>query len=313
MTPPLAAVRRRLAPTLLVCLAAACASPGTLPPPRLGTASGSCPSGGLAPGQHLLQLEVGGRTRLFRLRVPSAGARGEPLPLVVNFHGYTSSASAQARYTGMEDAAERDGFLAAHPEATGRPSGWNAGPCCGAAAADGVDDVGFARALVEEVAARACVDEARVYATGFSNGGFLSHRLACEAADVFAAVAPVSGALLLPAGECRPSRPVPLLHVHGTRDDTVGYAGGGRVASFPDVPGVLAAWAARNGCAAEPRQTLAQGAVRCVAWEACREGAEVALCTVEGGTHTWPGSFNGTRDLDATDAAWRFLSRFRKP
>ena len=254
-------------------------------------------------------LTHGGLPRSIRVHVPASYDPTVATPVVLDFHGYTMSAQSQEDMTRLPAKADSAGFIAVHADGTGTPRGWNAGACCGTPATTNLDDVGFALALLDELETRLCVDARRVYATGFSNGGFLSHRLACEAADRFAAIAPVSGVMGIDT--CMPSRPVPVMHFHGTADTIVPYNGGG-FTGYRSVATTVAEWAARNGCTGEPVETFARGDSRCLTHQTCSGGAEVTVCTVTGGGHTWPGGayFPGghiTMDLSATDAMWDFF------
>ena len=182
----------------------------------------------------------------------------------------------------------------------GIDNAWNIGPCC--TNSREVDDLGFAKAMIESVVADGCIDLSRVYATGFSMGGGMSHFLACNAADVFAAVAPAAFDLLEPEDPpCSPSRPISVLSFRGTADSVVPYEGGpgsgGRVA-FQGAQQTLERWAQINGCTEE---VVNEGS--CAYYQNCSSGAEVGLCTQEGGGHA-PG--------DAS-VGWAFLSRFSLP
>src|SRR5438067_9071637 len=110
-----------------------------------------------------------------------------------------------------------------------------------------VDDIGFTRAILAEAATRLCLDGKRVFVTGFSNGGFMSHRIACELADVVAAIAPVSGVLGIAAASCTPKRPIAVIDFHGMSDNTVPYNGDAQN-GWPSVPETFAAWAKRDQC-----------------------------------------------------------------
>lgn len=243
-------------------------------------------------------VDSGGRTRTLRLHVPSGYDPAQPTPLVLNFHGYTSNAQQQEAYSGMIARANAQGFIAVHPE--GVSSSWNAGTCCGTAAQSAVDDVGFVDDLLDAVSAEYCVDPARIYATGMSNGGFMSHRLACDLSHRIAAIASVAGYDVTTS--CAPERPVPVIHFHGTADGTVDYNG---------VAGTIADWVARNGCSTDAETTYDNGNTTCETYAGCEAGAEVVSCTITNGGHTWPGAFGANDGVHATDAGWEFVSRFR--
>jgi polyhydroxybutyrate depolymerase len=179
------------------------------------------------------------------------------------------------------------------------------------------DDVGFARALVDTISKAACIDSKRVYSTGMSNGGFMSHRLACEAADLFAAVVPVAGVQGLP--NCQPSRAVPVMHFHGTGDTTVPYDNStGFSGEGLNVPDMMARWGTRDGCSKGPDTTYQMGTVTCQTWSQCMGGALVTLCSAEGEGHCWPGTpfcpgGTPTTDISATRDGWNFMQQFVLP
>jgi polyhydroxybutyrate depolymerase len=218
------------------------------------------------------------------------------VPLLVNFHGLTSNAWQEAWLSGTDAAADQNGFVVVYPE--GVQSSFNAIGCCGQAGQQGIDDIGFTRALVADVEAKACIDAKRVYATGMSNGGFMSFRMACSAADLFAAVAPVAGAIA--SSDCSPSRPVPVIAFHGDADNIVDYASG---------QAAVAMLRGKNGCTGEPTRTM-YGTAYCDRWTACAGGTAVELCTFPGFGHWWPGTANGHA---ATPAMWEFLSKYALP
>jgi len=268
-------------------------STGDDPPPV------ACETASLfAPGNHTgITINVDGTSRSYDLFVPASYDPRAQAPLVLNFHGLLGTPSQQADFSQFNASANDHVMLVAYPE--GQRQSFNAGACCGAASSNNVDDVAFARAIVQDVEAKMCVDPQRIYATGMSNGGHMAHRLACEASDVFAATASVAGVLSL-VGLCTPSRPISMLQFHGTADTIVGYD------SFPSVVPMMEAWAARNGCGPVPEITFDQGDVLCESWPGCDAGVEVTLCTVEGGGHCWPGNAscifgNSTTELHASE------------
>lgn len=267
----------------------------------------ACVDGWLEAGDYEFALTHAGVEYGYRLHVPTDYA-GTAAPLVVNFHGFTSNAAEQQIFSAMNPDADARGIVVAYPN--GPNASWNGGTCCGQAAMDDRDDVGFVRAMVAEIERTLCIDATRIYATGMSNGGFLSHRLACEAADLFAAVAPVDG--VIGVATCTPERPISVIHFHGTEDTLVPYEGN-RV--FDSVPATLEAWADRNGCTGEPVETFANGAATCSSWTSCDAEVEVTLCTIVGMGHCWPGQsicpFGGTtNDISANVAMFDFFERF---
>ncbi|MCA9590836.1 MAG: hydrolase [Myxococcales bacterium] len=283
--------------------------------------------GGRGPGDYAHKVKVGELEREFLVHVPPGPKR--TMPLVLVWHALTLTGTKPAilptirELTGFDAHADKRGFVTVYPEGIGKS--WNGGECCVEAKAKNIDDVGFAKVILAEVAKDACVDEARVYSTGFSNGGFFSHRLACELGDRFAAIASVSGTLGVPEDTCVPKAPISVLQIHGTEDPLVPFLGGspkiplgGIFGTFSSVAATVAHWEAHDACTGSATQTLRQGMVTCTHKE-CAAGSEVGLCTVEGGGHQWPGSKPlpamgpQTQDADATALIVDFLLSHTRP
>lgn len=282
----------------------------------------------LPPGRYDDAMPFEGRNRRFVLFVPESYDGSEPAPLVLVLHPADGTPDQMIEISGFADAAEREGFLVVFPEGTGafgdQLFSWNAGNCCGYALERNVDDVGFLRSLIGELQARLNVDPQRIYATGISNGGMLAYRLACEMADVLAAVAPVSGALNVEA--CEPSEPVSLIAFHGTEDTYVPYAGGapGVILDGNDrvdrsVEASVGFFVRHNGCPEEPDRSTA-GLVHTDQYSPCVGGTSVVLVTIEGGGHAWPGGERAgsltdvpTRWPNATEEIWAFFASHPKP
>lgn len=288
----------------------------------------SCEASAFGPGDYQRDLSVGGATRSYLVHVPPSYVRGEPMPVVMNFHGGGGNPSSQVELTGMNDTADRAGFIAVYPAGSGRLKRFltfNAGSCCGYARDQRVDDVRFVAALLDDLAKIVCVDPGRVYATGHSNGAMMSYRLACELSERIAAVAAVAG----PMGveDCRPSRPVPILHFHGTADQCAPIAGGAGkskdAGTFRSVDSSLSQWIKINGCDGKPTVSYQRANVTCTTHGGGRDGAEVTLCTLAGGGHAWPGGrkypaekiCGGTlsQEVSANDLMWEFFERHPMP
>ncbi len=288
-------------------------SPGT---PAKPPAAPSCSGLAAQPLDATWTLEYGGVQRTFYVHVPASYHPTAAIPVVLDFHGFTSDAIQEELLTGMVQKADEEGFVTVHAEGLGVPQSWNAGACCGYAATANIDDVGFVSAMIDQLEAKICVDTHRVFATGMSNGGFLSHRLGCELSARIAAIAPVAGVLGIPT--CKPTRPVPIMEFHGTLDPLVPYDGD-PVLGFPSVPDTFQGWATRDGCTGKAVSTYKKGDSSCQTYETCKAGAEVTLCTVQGGGHTWPGGLPvptlgyTTTDLSATDAMWTFFKAHPMP
>jgi polyhydroxybutyrate depolymerase len=253
---------------------------------------------------------VGNDVRVFRVHVPASYDPTHATPVVLNFHGLGSDASQQEQLSGMIAKADREGFVAVHPEGLGAKQSWNAGECCGFASETKVDDIGFVIEMLDALESRLCVDSHRVFVTGMSNGAFFAQRVGCELASRVAAIAPVAGVLAEPT--CEPSRAIPVIEFHGTLDPYVPYDGDAEI-GLASVPATFAAWAERDGCSEALTQSYDDHDSFCWTHESCAAASAVTLCTVQGGGHTWPGGEPlpdlgyTTPYLSATDAMWMFF------
>jgi polyhydroxybutyrate depolymerase len=224
---------------------------------------------------------------------------------VLDFHGNGSSGMQEQSGSGWQQKADREGFIVAFPDGVG--NGWNVGNCCGRALSEKIDDVGFARAIVAAVSGAACIDPKRIYATGISNGAGLSHRLACEAADVFAAIAAASADLV--TDPCTPARPISELSVRGESDTLVAYAGGNTGSTgwySPGAKGTLELWKTIDGCSGLPEKTLEY----CETYRGCRGGVEVTLCSLPGTGHIL---YDNSLSFDVPEVAWDMFKRQPMP
>lgn len=272
-----------------------------------------------APGDYSDTLSFGGHDRTWDVHVPPGYDCHVPTPLVFNFHGTTKDIAYEKTLTKMIPKADAAGFIVVFPLGYGGSldRGWNAGgTCCGAPVSLGLDDVGLVKAILARLETQYNVDPRRVFSTGHSSGGFLSDRLACEAPDLFAAIAPVAAVNTAPT--CTPARAVPVLHFHGTADQVVPY-GGSTIFGFPSVETTMSGWAARDGCGPTRSVVFQNGDSTCESYDACPPGVAVTLCTVTGGGHTWPGGTpdplfgKTTTDLSATDMMWDFFAAHPLP
>jgi polyhydroxybutyrate depolymerase len=247
----------------------------------------------------------GGRPREAFVDIPST-AVGGPAPLVLAFHGSGGTGPFMRTYSGFASIARRAGFVGVYPTAAGPR--WNLEESEDPTRAD---DVRFIRELIDRLGGRICFDKTRVYAAGVSNGGGFAALLGCRLSHRIAAVASVAGGYGdLP--ECGADRPVSVLEIHGTEDEVVPYNGRDGRGAARDF---AAAWAARDGCPADPRErSLAPGATR-YDWRPCGAGSAVAHIALIGGEHQWPGATppdpGPPSPIAAAPEIWRFVARHR--
>lgn len=275
----------------LVALAATLATPDAVPPrPSAGCSLATVEHGRRIEGS----VDVAGTRRAYVLDVPETVQAKKPAPLLLDFHGFGHSGAGVWEVSGFRKLAPAAGLITAYPEGQRvklhlrgverEAPGWQM------FRAEDNGDLAFVTALLDDLERRYCIDKARVFATGFSNGAFFSAMLACRMADRIAAAAPVAGGPL--QNGCTPSRPVPMLIQHGRQDDLLPIDYGRALRDN---------WLALNQCAAD--QKRAEGP-NCERWTACRDGATVEFC--EGDyAHTWP--------PDATQRVWEFLRQHPMP
>lgn len=263
------------------------------------SAMGSAAPQGFTVGSTNHSLSFGGLDRAYRLYLPD----GLPVaaPLVVMLHGGFGSAAQAERAYGWNQLADSAKFAVAYPDGEGRA--WNTGGgCCGRPGRQGVDDVGYISAVVDDISANVGIDANRVYATGISNGGMMSYALACST-GTFAAIGPDSATQL---DACAAPRPTSVMHIHGTADQMIRYDGqpGVGVARIdgPPVPDLNAFWRGVDQCAAA---TITTGGAVTTSTADCPDGRSVVLTTVEGGGHEWPAF--------ATAALWQFFAGHPRP
>ena len=259
-----------------------------------------------------------GMERDYIIYVPEIYDGSKAVPLILNFHGFGSSASQQMFYGDFRDIADTEGFLLVHPEGTTfiGDQFWNVGfP----GLSSNIDDVGFTEALIDELATLYAIDLDRVYATGMSNGGFMSFLLACQLSEKIAAVASVTGSMTQDTfDDCNAQLPTPVLQIHGTEDDVVLYNENNLSLPIPDV---ISYWVDHNNCETTPTTTtlpdvdVSDGStIEYSVYEDGDNGITTEHMKVIGGGHTWPGSIlnsAGTnQDIDASMEIWLFFSRY---
>jgi polyhydroxybutyrate depolymerase len=275
------------------------------------------------------KLKWGSGERSYLLHVPPKKADTGNLPLVIALHGAGGDARSFADETRMEAAANERDMMAAFPNGTGTDGHrtFNAQICCGDAVARQIDDIGFIGAVIDDVARRYPLDRGRVFATGMSNGGMLTYQLAALRPAWFAAIAPVSATIggMTRSGQTYvipvPSRPVPVMIIHGMRDPLVLYEGGASpILKFPNhwklsVADSLSFWAAADQCIGPPdiAEAIAEK-LRSTIYRACSENSIVHLWAIQDGEHGWPGDIfpaqGGSRSAAAEILA--FFAGFRR-
>ncbi len=246
-----------------------------------------------------------GRERSYLLDVP-AGLTG-PAPVIFVLHGGGGSGQRTRRMTGLHEAGAEHGFVTVYPQ--GVANHWNdarrSAVVIEKQGMGGADDVGFLRAVAARLVADGIADPARIHALGLSNGGMMTFRLACEAADVFAAFVPVIANLPENAEpDCQPSRPLSMMVMNGTADRLIHWEGGRVAGMFPGDRGrtlgthrTMEVFGALNGCDEVRRVTPVDIGFDPVVsldlhrFTGCRDGADLRLYAFSGMGHRWPGAY----------------------
>jgi polyhydroxybutyrate depolymerase len=280
----------------------------------------------LAPGNHARNLTVGELKRSYHVHVPPTYDPKKPTPIVVALHGAAMNGKLMESFSGLSKKSDEAGFAVVYPNGTGGAGiflTWNAGAFPGKLNSERPDDVAFIGLVLDEVEKIVNVDKKRVFVTGMSNGAMMSYRLAAEAPERFAAIAPVAGTMVLE--KPMPKEPMPIIHFHGTLDSLVPFETGKKTNStmfrFLGVEESLQPWIKGNGCAAKPAVAEVAGdkdKLKIVRkeWTGCQPRGEIVLYVVEGGGHTWPGmSFHAkflgatTFNISANDLMWEFFQK----
>ncbi len=264
-------------------------------------------------GESYLSIQSGGLKRYFLVHLaPSYGI--DPQPVVINYHGYANTAKATAQHTRMGVEADKAGFILVFPQAEDNPPSWDAG--IGAFGPTGdADDVQFTRDLISFLEKNYCVDAHRIYVAGYSLGGSMAYRVACTLSSQIAALATVEGAFYHFPGGCNPSRPIPVLEIHGQADQLAPY-GGDPAKMIASVQTYLNIWLGHDQCQNTSKVIFQKNDVTGIEWPNCAGGTVVEHYRISDGGHTWPGSSPipslgfTTQTIDANVVIWNFFSRF---
>lgn len=280
-------------------------------------------------GSKVHSLQFDGIERKYLLHLPSNYDLQHTYPLVVVVHGYGNNPKQVEWYTGFSKKADIEGFIAVYPRGYSKYDPmwlvWNAGFCCHNGEEKQADDVGFIKALIEEMQKLYPIDAKRIYVTGFSNGGMMTHRIGVELSGIVTAIAPISGAI---SGETKhmkpgymlqtPKDPLPVLIMHGEKDMTIPYKGeaNGRD-TFSSVDETVAFWVQSNGCFPISQEEVRRfGQVTKKTYTGCRNNTQVVLYTLANSKHIWSGGNYDklkhpfARNINATNTIWDFFKTY---
>jgi len=270
---------------------------------------------------------VDGIIRTYLLNLPPNYYEFSHFSLVIAMHGGGGNAVQFESTSKLTDKANAAQFVVVYPEgvpSTGllKARTWNAGGCCEYARDHNIDDVKFIRMLIDQLVLNYKINPKKVYATGHSNGGMLSYRLACEMPEKVAAIAP-NGCTMVVKQACNPSRPVPVLHMHSVLDTRVPYQGGIGItkAYYPPLDSVFNVWSLNNTCTTTAQVLVDDSKYRFTQWSDCRNNASIHYYLTKDGGHGWPGGLPGggpnsdtpSSVINANDLLWDFFRQYQLP
>ena len=271
-------------------------------------------------------LTVDGRIRSYILNLPAEYEESINIPLVIFLHGGGGNASQAEKDYNFTDNANKEGFAVVYPDGMKGKRlfnlrFWNAGSCCKDASENEVDDVKFIRLLIDELLKKyPGLNSKQVYATGMSNGAMMCYRLAAELSDKIAAVAPVSGTMMIQKNN--PVRAVPILHIHSLKDEKVPYQGGRGIGKYDYTPVdvALKTWVTLNKC--NPEAIVLSDNEKFIheKWVDHDENTIIECYKTKDGGHSWPGGKKArfladkpSQAFSANNIIWDFLKKYRLP
>lgn len=272
-------------------------------------------------------ITVDGLARTYLLNLPPVYFDSSDFSLVIAMHGGGGYADQFESTSKLTEKANASGFIVVYPEgvkSTGQLEArtWNAGTCCVYASNNNIDDVKFITQLIDHLLANYKIDAKKIYATGHSNGGMLSYRLACEVADKIAAIAP-NGCSMVVTQPCEPSRAVPVLHMHSVLDEKVPYTGGVGLTGvyYPPIDSVLNAWSLSDSCTTTSQVLTDNDEYKFTKWSDCSDDVTIEYYLTQDGGHGWPGGLPGGTEnsdtpstvINANDLLWDFFQQYQLP
>lgn len=265
------------------------------------------PTATAVPSSSERKVTINDLERSYLLYIPPGLDSQQPVPVVFAFHGYGEKAIGMQRDSGLNDIADLANYLVVYPK--GVNGSWNMGEeGPGYAIKQKIDESAFVREILSDLSAIVNIDPKHIYAVGFSQGGQLAYRLACDMSDTLAAIASVSGGMEYDA--CQPSQAVSILHVHGLVDSSVPFSGGG-IMEYSPVENGIDAWLKFDDCTGSAQVETQNEGIRLIthtAYASCQANTAIELYLIENCTHDWPSYF-----MPISEIIWEFFATHPKP
>lgn len=259
--------------------------------------------------------------RTYQLHLPIDYDENEALPLIIAMHGGFGSGPQLELQSQLSIKSDEENFIVVYPEGVKSLLNirtWNAGECCGFASNNDIDDVGFIDALLDSLSDMYNVDSLRIYATGMSNGAFMSYRLACELSHRIAAIAPVAGSMTVT--DCLAENQVPIIHFHSYLDSNVpfegGYGDGFSNHYNPPLDSIFNVWSAINNCVNTNDTIFNDIEYARIVWDNCDCNTSIEYYLTQDGGHSWPGGVESefgdpvSEYINANDLMWSFFEQY---
>lgn len=263
-------------------------------------------------------IQINRMNRKYVVKIPRAFESLDNVPLIIFLHGFAGNMEQAEKDYGFNEKADAEGFVVVYPDGVQNDGifglrSWNAGRCCEYAEENNIDDVGFISNIIDALLLKyPKINSEKVYLTGISNGAMMCYRLAAELNDKIAAIAPVSGPMML---ETDFNASMPILHIHSLLDTKVPYSGGLGIGGYDynSVSWTLEKWQIQNSCNAITKTTH-YGNYSITNYSDCIEGNDISLYLTEDGGHSWPGGRLARAGADlpstafnATNVIWDFF------
>lgn len=220
------------------------------------------------------------------VNLPTDLSKKSKWPLVISIHGFLSKPKIQGKIFPANQFVDKKGFILITPFGLRNPVGiryWNASDKCCDIFKQKPDDVGYLKNLINKAKEEYPIDPEKIFLVGHSNGGFLAYRFACEAADYISGIVSIAGTNSFDETNCKPSRPVSILQIHGRNDRVIKYYGSAKM-GFPSALESIIPWSKINKCQ-KPQTSIIDQENTVLNFSQCQQGKSVQLWSLKDHKH----------------------------